>query len=321
MESCPPQPKGGGILKKANVNERTSSFPDLQQGFTQIPNYFLDHIAPELSQTELRVMLYIYRHTLGYQKLADTICYEQFLNGVVTNDGRRVDQGAKVSRRALVPALAALEARGLISRQQLGRYAPVRITLRPVAPPPAHAEVPAVVAQVQEEPASAAQASAPPVEQAAHQQVQNLPVPAVQQVQKIHLMQKKESKPKEKTHRVEAAINQEEEKSLEEIRENIPGISQQEVMRLFAIAKSRGRDLAYLFRIMRYVVLCDNIRVPAAVFTALVTQDLDRTPAPPAKHNSSRPALARKGPIDFDKYTTGKYAHLIASASAGPTMD
>jgi hypothetical protein len=301
------------------ANERTNSFPDLQQGFTQIPNYFLDHIAPELSQTELRVMLYVYRHTLGFQKLSDTICYEQFLNGVVTSDGRRVDQGAKVSRRALVPALAALEARGLISRQQQGRYAPVRITLRPVAPPPPPAELPAV-APVPEEPARAAQASAP----AALQQVQNLPVPALQQVQKIHLMQKKESKPKEKNHRVEAVVNQEEEKSLEEIRENIPGISQQEIMRLFAIAKSRGRDLAYLLRIMRYVATASSIRVPAAVFTALVNQDLDRTPAPPAKHYSSRPAPARKGPIDFDKYTTGKYAFLTGSASAGsagPAMD
>lgn len=305
----------------ANANERISSFPDLQQGFTQIPNYFLDHIAPELSQTELRVMLYIYRHTLGYRKLADTICYEQFLSGVVTSDGRRVDQGAKVSRRALVPALAALEARGLISRQQIGRYAPVRITLRPVAPPPpapAPGELPAVIAQVQEEPASAAQASPPEVHQGV-QQVQNLRVPASQQVQKIHLMQKKESKPKD-INRAAVVIEPE----LEEIKQEIPNISQSEILRLFAVAKSRGRDLAYMLRIMRYVTSNPVIRVPAAVFRTLIEQDMDRSPEPPAKKRKlqvpsyQETLKAKRNPIDFSQFEPGgKYGFLTTSATAG----
>ncbi len=84
--------------------------------FTVIPNYFLDQIASTLSSSELRVMLYIYRHTLGYHKLSDCLSYDQFLNGVTTRDGRCLDQGANVSRGSLVGALASLEAKGLIQR-------------------------------------------------------------------------------------------------------------------------------------------------------------------------------------------------------------
>jgi hypothetical protein len=98
--------------------------------YTGIPNYFLDHIAPSLSASELRVMLYVLRHTLGYQKFSDTICYDQFLNGITTRDGRKLDNGTGISRCSLVAALANLEKKKLISRtSNNGGYAPSTITL------------------------------------------------------------------------------------------------------------------------------------------------------------------------------------------------
>ena len=84
--------------------------------FTTIPDDFLSQWMTQLSPSELRVMLYIYLRTLGFGKQADTISYSQFLGGIVTRDGRRLDAGAGVSRRALVDALAALEQKGLIRR-------------------------------------------------------------------------------------------------------------------------------------------------------------------------------------------------------------
>jgi hypothetical protein len=98
--------------------------------FTTIPDHFLSHIMTELSASELRVMLYIYLHTLGYGKLADKISYDQFLSGIVTHDGRRLDQGAGVSRRSLIGALSSLEKRGLITRHSNGyAAATIRIEL------------------------------------------------------------------------------------------------------------------------------------------------------------------------------------------------
>ena len=78
-------------------------------------------------------MLYIYLHTLGYGKLADAISYDQFVNGIVTRDGRRLDGGAGVSRRSLVSALTALEKRGLITRRYNG-YSATTIQLEITSP-------------------------------------------------------------------------------------------------------------------------------------------------------------------------------------------
>jgi hypothetical protein len=89
--------------------------------FTTIPDYFLAQVMTRLSHSELRVMLYIFLHTVGYGKLADAISYDQFLSGIVTRDGRRLDHGAGVKRRALVDALYSLEhEHGLISRTHDG---------------------------------------------------------------------------------------------------------------------------------------------------------------------------------------------------------
>ena len=127
----PCQGNGDFVMPKnqtLNLSQATESIT-----FTAIPNAFLDSIAPTLNPSELRVMLYIYRHTLGFHKLNDSISYEQFLNGMVTRDRRLLDKGAGVSRNSLVAALASLENKALIKRQHTGKYGPVTITLQPAA--------------------------------------------------------------------------------------------------------------------------------------------------------------------------------------------
>lgn len=97
--------------------------------FTTIPDNFLAFKMAELSPSELKVMLYIFLHTLGYGKLSDAISYDQFINGITTREGTRLDCGAGVSRRALVAALNSLEHRHhLISRSHHG-YAVATIRL------------------------------------------------------------------------------------------------------------------------------------------------------------------------------------------------
>jgi DNA-binding MarR family transcriptional regulator len=114
---------------KRNTGHAHQMQPDFP--YTRIPNRFLDEIAIDLTPSELRVILYIYRHTLGYNKFTDQISYNQFVSGIVTRDGRRIDQGAGVSRRALVDALISLEKRGLITRfhQQSSNIPTFTITL------------------------------------------------------------------------------------------------------------------------------------------------------------------------------------------------
>ena len=82
--------------------------------FTGIPNKFLDFLMQDLSESELKVMLYIFRHTYGYttqygdRKAADAISYSQFMEGIKRFDGSQVDRGAGVSERSLATALKSL---------------------------------------------------------------------------------------------------------------------------------------------------------------------------------------------------------------------
>ncbi|HVA93169.1 MAG TPA: hypothetical protein VNL71_25395 [Chloroflexota bacterium] len=81
---------------------------------TPIPDEILDEWLTELGETELKVLLYIVRRTLGFRKLADAISYKQFLCGIVTSDGRVIDKGCTRNRTGLARALQSLEAKQLI---------------------------------------------------------------------------------------------------------------------------------------------------------------------------------------------------------------
>jgi hypothetical protein len=72
-----------------------------------------------LTEAELRVCLYIMRRTFGFKKRADAISFNQFLKGITTRDGDRLDDGCGLkSSSHLSAALAALEEKGVIIRRQ-----------------------------------------------------------------------------------------------------------------------------------------------------------------------------------------------------------
>lgn len=85
-----------------------------QTCFTTIPDMFMDFQMQELGEAEIKVMLYIFRRTYGWKKRRDAISYNQFLNGIVTRDGRQLDRGAGVSRSSLWRALKGLCEKGYI---------------------------------------------------------------------------------------------------------------------------------------------------------------------------------------------------------------
>lgn len=82
---------------------------------TPLPDEIYDVWAPVLGAAELKVLLYIVRRTLGFGKQADAISLGQFMHGIVTRDGHRLDHGCGItSRPNVVKALASLEEKGLI---------------------------------------------------------------------------------------------------------------------------------------------------------------------------------------------------------------
>jgi hypothetical protein len=82
--------------------------------YTPVPDDFFDVLLAELTDVEVRVLLYIIRRTYGFKKAADDISLSQIVRGIVTRDGRRLDRGAGVSKAGAVLGVKRLEARGIL---------------------------------------------------------------------------------------------------------------------------------------------------------------------------------------------------------------
>lgn len=61
--------------------------------YTPVPDDVFDLIAPQLTEAELRVLLYIVRRTFGFKKDSDAISLNQMIHGIKTRGGRVLDQG------------------------------------------------------------------------------------------------------------------------------------------------------------------------------------------------------------------------------------
>jgi hypothetical protein len=81
---------------------------------TATPDVFYDEIFPFLSEVELRVLLYIIRHTFGFKKIADAISLAQLMHGIVTKEGRRLDHGTQLSRAGVTKGLRGLREKHLV---------------------------------------------------------------------------------------------------------------------------------------------------------------------------------------------------------------
>lgn len=247
-----------------------------------IPAPVLAQGMTELSASELRVLLYIYLHTLGYKKTEDSLSYEQFLGGVKTRDGQEIDKGAGVSRRALVTALSGLEQKGYIERKHAAgaNFAPSsKICLK----------FEAKEFQLKEQ-AQSKQLAKP----ASEIKVQNLPLT---EVQSLHLSCKNQH-----------IINQDDEKEPENLLpgkigadnsgiveavnylvQNIPNLARHEaqIIAQTALVKN-ARDLAYLKRLVEYILSRPKIHTPAAVLAQLVKNNAERSLVNPQKTYSGK---------------------------------
>lgn len=84
--------------------------------YTQVPDQLLDNLLPDLSEAELKVLLYIVRRTFGFKKESDTISLRQLSNGITTKDGRQLDRGTGLSKSGVTKALLSLRKRGILIR-------------------------------------------------------------------------------------------------------------------------------------------------------------------------------------------------------------
>lgn len=93
------------------------------KGFTSpngtiVPDDVFDVLAPELTEAELRVLLYVIRKTFGWKKNEDAISISQMVSGVKTRDGRVMDKGTGMSKSAVWRGANGLVEKGILNRQQ-----------------------------------------------------------------------------------------------------------------------------------------------------------------------------------------------------------
>ncbi len=82
---------------------------------TIVPDDVFDLLAPRLKESELRVLLYIVRRTFGFGKSADAISLSQLTRGIKTRDGRTLDYGTGMSRKAVIAGVKGLVNKGIIT--------------------------------------------------------------------------------------------------------------------------------------------------------------------------------------------------------------
>ena len=85
--------------------------------YTPCPDEFFDEQMADMDEDELRVTLYAFRRTFGFKKTDDAISISQFLHGITTRDGRRLDHGCglKTPRQVLSGLSKAERRRTLLS--------------------------------------------------------------------------------------------------------------------------------------------------------------------------------------------------------------
>lgn len=99
-----------------------------------VPYEFIDRRMADFSGSEVLILLYILRRTVGFQKGSDSISIKQFCQGIRKQNGTALDRGTGLSAATVKRTLADLETRGILSRQRqvktnTGGQAPSRITL------------------------------------------------------------------------------------------------------------------------------------------------------------------------------------------------
>ncbi|MDP9359563.1 MAG: replication protein, partial [Chloroflexota bacterium] len=82
--------------------------------FTQVPDELFDVLMPQLSDAELRVLLYIVRRTFGFKRDADAISLSQMVSGITTREGQVLDRGTGLSKATVARGLAGLRQKGVI---------------------------------------------------------------------------------------------------------------------------------------------------------------------------------------------------------------
>jgi hypothetical protein len=82
--------------------DKFGGFPYPVENWTKMPNEIIQALPRIKSLSELKVLLYILRHTWGYQEFDEgkRISVDEFMNGRKKRGGLRIDSGTGLARNS-----------------------------------------------------------------------------------------------------------------------------------------------------------------------------------------------------------------------------
>lgn len=81
---------------------------------TPVPDDLFDVLMAQLSEAELKVLLYVIRRTFGFKKNADAISFSQMTDGIKRRDGSILDSGTGMSKSSVWRGVNGLLAKGVL---------------------------------------------------------------------------------------------------------------------------------------------------------------------------------------------------------------
>lgn len=84
----------------------------------QVNNFYVDKCLHLLDGNETKVLLYVIRRIIGFNKNFDFISLGQLENGIVTQSGERLDSGTGLSKPSIIKALSGLKKYGILLEVQ-----------------------------------------------------------------------------------------------------------------------------------------------------------------------------------------------------------
>ncbi len=109
-----PAPIRPGTLEGMSASTPITFEGFASPNFTQVPDELFDVLMPQLSDAELRVLLYIVRRTFGFKRDTDAISLSQMVSGITTRDGQVLDRGTGLSKATIARGLKGLREKGVI---------------------------------------------------------------------------------------------------------------------------------------------------------------------------------------------------------------
>jgi hypothetical protein len=123
----------GFLMPATHRNGHEPSFRGFPRNrYTQVPDLLFDELMPQLSNDELRVLLYVIRRTEGFKRDTDNISLSQFVIGITRSNGQPLDHGTGLSRAAVARGIKGLVSRGIlvVTRRQDGKGGHLATTYR-----------------------------------------------------------------------------------------------------------------------------------------------------------------------------------------------